>query len=565
MPVAVARLFPGSFKLFLCLAAMSLAGCAMPGARSTAVKLDRAPIQIALGQVRPPLEYRIVSFHKGKADKRLVKLAAELGFNGVQIQLEGSTVDGVIEFKEYDKKEHLVDYCHSLGMKVTVWVHELSDIPGPWMPESFGAVTADNDDLWDYLDERYDWLFEQVLPNIDGICLTVVETEVRVTDPQVMTRLVQVIRGACDRHGKSLQVRTFVWYPDEFAGVMAAVDALPRDTVIMSKCVPQDWNLRGIDASEIGHVGGRKQIEEFDVCGEYFLRDYVANAMLPTLQRQFDYGIAHGIDGICVRVDRDDNTVLNGPNEVNLWALGMFADGATDKVDDVWNAWATNRYGAAAAPGVIRALRPTGDVVAEMLDLGPFTFGDTRKFPPLGDEDIFGQNFQSYWWDWRYLFPHEQAELGAPAFTADVLKSHRAAMEEADQCLLNLEAVRDKLSAADYQILRTKLLTNKVQIDFRTPMAMAVLHYRRMISTDDPAERAAMDQAIQQDLHKLRQVALPIYDPPREISYLGQKWEVGAPEAYSREAIYRWAYDMDLLRMGEDPRDTDHRRRSIWH
>jgi hypothetical protein len=392
-----------------------------------------------------------------------------------------------------------------------------------------------------------------------------VETEIRVTDAAVMSKLVDVVRRACDRHGKSLQVRTFVWYPDEFAGVMGAVKQLPPDTVIMSKCVPQDWNIRGVDAAEIGDVGGRPQIEEFDVCGEYFLRDYVANCMPALLKRQFDYGVQHNISGICVRVDRDDNTVLNEPNEVNLWTLGMLADGATDNLDEIWGAWASNRFGAAAAPGVVRALKPAGDVVAELLSLGPFSFGDTRKFPPLGDEDVFGQLHQSYWWNAAYVPIHRRAELGDAGFTHDVQAAKLAAMKVADGCVQDIESAKAALSPEDYAILKTKLLTNKVQLAFRTPMAMAVLHYRRMISTDDYTERDAMDQAMQEDLNQLRAVALPIYDKPKEINYLGQKWEVGAPEDYYRDSIYLWAHDMDMLRLGEDPRDPNHRRRSIWH
>jgi hypothetical protein len=527
--------------------------------------LLRQPIQIEMGKIRPPLKYRIISFHRGRADKRLIRLAAELGFNGVQIQIEGSTLDGLKAFKEYDDKEHLIDFCHSLGMQVTIWVHELSDVPDEWMPESFGPITTDNSLLWAYLDARYEWVLHDVIPKIDGLCLTVVETQIRVTDAKVMLKLVDVLRRACDRHGKSLQVRTFVWYPDEFAGVMGAVKQLPTDTVIMSKCVPQDWNIRGVDASEIGDVGGRPQIEEYDIAGEYYLRDHVANCMPALLKRQFDYGMEHGVSGICLRVDRDDSTILNEPNEVNLWTMGMLAGGVTDNLDDVWNAWATNRFGAAAAPGVISALKPAGDVVSELLSVGPFSFGDTRKFPPLGDEDIFGQLHQNYWWNAAYIPIHNQAEWGDPAFVTQVLSAKQSALKLADQCLQNLESAREALSAQDYAILKTKLLTNKVQLQFRMWMVMADLHYRRMIGTDDETERDAMDRALQNDLTQLRTVSMPIYPKPTEINYLGQTWEIGPPEDYSREAVFKWAYDMDMLRLGEDPRDPTHRHHSIWH
>jgi hypothetical protein len=183
----------------------------------------------------------------------------------------------------------------------------------------------------------------------------------------------------------------------------------------------------------------------------------------------------------------------------------------------------------------------------------------------LGDQDIFASLNQNYWWDASYVPLHDKAEVGDPDFTRGVLVAKTSALKEADQCLQYLEDTKAMLSPQDYAILKTKLLTDKVQLQFRTPMVMAVLHYRRMISTDDDAERDEMDRAMQEDLRELRAVAMPIYEKPREIKYLDKTWEVGPPEDVNREAIYHWAHDMDLLRMGEDPRNPYHRRRSIWH
>jgi hypothetical protein len=524
-------------------------------------QLPRPPIHLQLGKLRPPLPYRIVSFHRGRASKQLIRLAAQLGFNGVQFQIEGSTLDGVTDFAQRDQQEHLVDFCHSLGMTVTLWVHELSDLPPPWLPESLGPPSADNTALWQLLQNRYDTMLRDVVPQIDGLCLTVVETQVRATDPAVLLRLCNLLRGECDKYNKSFMVRTFVWYPREFARVMAAVNQLPGDTVIMSKCVPQDWQLRGMDAAEIGNVGGRPQIEEFDVAGEYFLRNAVANCMCALLQRQFNYGLSHNISGICVRVDRDDDDVLEQPNEVNLWTLAMLAGGVTDNLNDVWRAWAFNRYPAAAAPGVIDALRPTGDVVAEMLSIGPFAFADTRRFPPpLADEDLFGQNQQNWWWDPRYEPAHQAAETGDPAFTAAVESAKATALQRARLCLSRLNQVRDQLSPADDAILYTRLITNQVQLCIRAPMALAELHYRRMITTADPAERERMNLAMLDDLDAVREAAGAVYPVPQRIIWMGKEWEVGAPQGVPREAIFRWAYDMDLLRRNIDPRPPQPRR-----
>jgi hypothetical protein len=538
---------------------ITLCGCQSTRKTASATKPDptatlRDPIKIETGKVREPLPYRIVSFHKGRADKRLIRLAHELGFNGVQIQIEGSTVKGIKEFAKYDAKEHLVDYCHSLGMKVTLWVHELSDVPYPWMPEWLGPVTTDNPAIWSLLDARYEWMLSQAVPNVDGLVLTVVETYIRATDTNVMVKLAQLLREKCDKHHKSLIVRTFVWYPEEFKNVMAAVDKLPQDQVIMSKCVPQDWNLRGMDALEIGDVGGRPQIEEFDVAGEYFLKSTVPNCMPDLLKRQFDYGVSKGIQGICVRVDRDDASVLHEPNEVNLWALGMLASGAADNVDDIWQAWATNRFGKAAAPGVIRTLRPAGDVVAEMLSIGSFSFGDTRRFPPLGDEDFLGQLHQNWWWDDKYSDEHFKAEAGDEAYTNQIAIAKNRASSLAQSCLMDLDLVKDKLKSEDYEILRTRLLTTKAQMDLRGPMAVAVLDYRRLANATTDDARDSADAALQGDLARLWTAAYPPWKAPEEITHLGRTWQVGEPEEVWRDAIYSWIWKMDQLRRGEDPR-----------
>ena len=533
------------------------------GGRPTSQPADvwlRPPIEVQTGKVRPALAYRIVSFHRGRADKRLVRLAAQLGFNGVMIQVEGSTIDGIKQFAQREKQEHLIDFCHKLGMKVWIWVHELSDVPEQWMPDWLGPVTVDNQALWAALDTRYDWMLREVIPDVDGLVLTVVETQIRVTDPGVMLKLAEVLRRNCDKYNKSLMVRTFVWYPEEFAGVMEAVNKLPPDTLIMSKCVPQDWQMRGAFAAEIGQVGGRPQIIEYDVAGEYFLRDRVANCMPELLKRHFDHGLKNNVSGICVRVDRDDSSVLDEPSEVNLWALGMLSAGATDDLEEIWGAWAVNRFGKEAAAGVVAALKPAQEVVAELLSIGPFSFGDTRKFPPLGDEEIFGQNWQNWWWDASYAPLRQKAEEGEADFTRQVQDAKTKARQQAELCLLNLDLVRERLAPADYAILRTRLLGNKIQLDFRAPMAMAVLHYRRMFYAKNEAERQAMDQAMQADLAQLRMAAYPEYGPPDEIKHLDRTWKVGVPEGIQRQAIYRWAWQMDLLRQGEDPRLTWHGR-----
>ena len=121
--------------------------------------------------------------------------------------------------------------------RAPVWVHELSDLPGQWMPEYLGTESAENEKLFDFLSKRYEWILGTAIPNVDGLVLTVVETQVRATQSPILLRLCDLISKKCREHGKQFVLRTFVWHPDELSGVMGAVNQLPHDTMLMSKWV----------------------------------------------------------------------------------------------------------------------------------------------------------------------------------------------------------------------------------------------------------------------------------------------------------------------------------------
>ncbi|HVT82301.1 MAG TPA: hypothetical protein VHM90_16785 [Phycisphaerae bacterium] len=506
---------------------------------------------IPIGKVRPALPTRIVSFHRGRADKNLIKLASQLGFNGVQFQIEGSNEAGIREFAARDANEHLVDYCHSLGMKVTVWVHEVSDMPSLLSPNYPGPVSVDNQKIWDILEQRYEWILKDAIPAVDGLVLTTVETQVNATDSALMLKLVNLIDRKCREHGKSLIVRTFVWRPDELESVMGAVKKMPEDITVMTKIVAQDWQMRGTYAAELGAVGGRPQIVEFDVAGEYFLTNSVANCMVDLLHRQFDYAVAKGAQGICVRVDRGDDSVLFEPSEVNLWALGMLAAGATSDGNEIWNRWATYRYGASAAPGIVKTLKPTSEVIAEMLSVGPFTLGDTRLYSgatrsylPQPTADIFSQNWQNWKWDPAKYSPiRDQAETGDSGFVAELQKQKAAALALAEQSLRDLEDVRSKLTERDYRILYTRLISNKAHLQFRTIVALAAEHYRQYQNAKTPQEIAAAAAAYKKDMADAKTLAdsLHAYPKMESIQYAGKWWQVNYPPNITPEEIIGWA------------------------
>ena len=333
----------------------------------------------------------------------LIKLAKEVGYNGVQIQTENGTLKPLEKFAEYNQRTHLVENCHQLGMQVSIWIHELNDIPDEFLlkPDAgklkpgeivcnYGFTGAEkivlniNDPkLWALLDTRYDYILTKLIPDVDVLVLTVTETQVHATNPELFVPLVRFLDDKCRKHGKQFQVRTFVWHPEDLDNLMTTIQKLPQDVMVMSKCVPQDWHLRSINSPELGQVGNRGQIEEWDVEGEYFGLNKLVNCMSGLLQRQFDYGMSQGIKGICVRVDRDNQSVLHQPSEANMWALGLLASGRATTLEQVWKTWATNRYGSDAGLAVIPALIHTTEVVQEALYIENFSFGDGRGKPSM--------------------------------------------------------------------------------------------------------------------------------------------------------------------------------------
>ncbi len=493
-----------------------------------------------VGEVREPLEYRIVSFHRGRANKEVIKQASRLGYNGVMIQLEGDNMTRLEEFAALDKKEHYIELCHELGMDITLWVHELSSIP-----DDIGEISPDNDKLWELIDKRYDYVLGELLPDIDGLVLTVVETQYNATDPGLLGKLTEIIDQKTRKYDKDFIMRTFTWRPDELAEMMVTVEKLPSDVIIMSKCVPQDWQMRGTHNPTIGNVDGRKQIVEYDVAGEYFFTDHVANAMPALVKHYFDYGLTKGVDGVCARVDRGTAEVWLAPQEVNMWALGMLASGMTDSLEDIWHKWATERYGSDLADDIIEILKPTQKVVTEIVNIGPFSHGDTRYRPSFVNERIFSNTHQPQHWDKSYMPAFEKASVGDPDFTRKVRVQKRKAAQLARKSLEQLEAIQDKMNPVEYDILHTKLWTNQVLLEMRTPVHLAILKFKRLVNIKDKEEQAQLASEIRELLKTTKGVIDRPFPELRHIRYKGKWFRVGSPTRLQKEEYDLWIRKME--------------------
>ena len=335
------------------------------------------------------ISYRSVSFHI-EPDSQMIQRAAQLGFNDVCIQTEGNTRKRLQQIRELEKEKGYMAYAKSLGMTTSLWMREISNYD-----EALGPVSIKNDTFWSKTASKYDHYFIELVPEVDYVVFTVVESQFNIADNKaILNKMIALVNDKCKEYGKKLILRTFVHHPNELDTLEKQLSSLPEDVAIMSKYVESDWNLRGPHHRLIGKVGGRDQIIELDIVGEYFRVTYVPNCFTDNLASRFNYWKDQGIDGISVRVTREPrpgawweplifpHSIYAEPNEVNLWALGYLATGKKNAVDKAWEDFVKFYFGENHTNKIINILRPQGNILSAALNVGTSPFGCLRlKIP----------------------------------------------------------------------------------------------------------------------------------------------------------------------------------------
>jgi hypothetical protein len=351
-----------------------------------------------------------------------------------------------------------------------------------------------------------------------------VESQLWVTgDAKVLTKLVTVINDECRKAGKKLIFRTFLWYVKEADVVMESLKNLPDDVIVMSKCVPQDWHLRGIDNPFIGKAGKRDQYVEFDTAGEYFKLDHVACARTDVLKRQLEYAEKNNCDGINVRVDRYGATPWGQAQEVNLWFLGLHASGQCKDEMEIWNRYATKTFGTKASPVMIKALYPTGDVIAESVCVERESFGYTRDVIPMRNpKNPFDVLHSPAKWDPSLKPLYDKIIVGDPEIIERKQKAFDEHLAVANRSLALIDSVKDDLAEGAYPFFKWKLEENKFVLE------MFIRH------TNDPQEQRELKKQVDQHLGAFRK----LYD-----SETGKTLEVtwrGKTHSLRRGSLHDW-------------------------
>ena len=441
---------------------------------------------------------------KFQLDRNLLRLSSELGFNDVTIQTEGRMAGLPEAIRRWADETGNLQAILDLGMTISLWVREFQDHePG------IGEISVENQELWSAVRRRYRRLLTHTLPEVDYLVLTVVESEINVSDdPEILGKLVTSINDECRAADKTLIFRTCVWFPEEMEVMERAIAMIPDDVIVMSKCVPQDWHLRGVDNPIIGRVGKLRQYIEFDIAGEYNKLTNLACAYTGILESRIDFIEGKGCTGVAVRVDRYGSTVYGQAQEANLWFLGLRTSGAVLDADEAWKRYTETVFGKQAAPAMEAALRPTGEVVAEAISVDRESYGYSRDYRPAGRnmENPFDVHHSPAKWDPDLLPIYERIIRGDPAVIRAKTRAYEKARESAILSRTAIDNVAFELPAGAYVFFSWKLEENIFHLDMFCNMELAWLKAAYVRHGEGDTEASRMATEIEGHLSLLRRV-----------------------------------------------------------
>lgn len=457
------------------------------------------------------IPFRSISFHQSNPDLDLIRLAARLGFNNVELQTEhpqfrkwlgltGSEEDedggaftlqqvpGLQAVRRHVEQAGLFEELKKLGMSLSLWTRELEDIDPAW-----GDISLDNERLWNELRQRYDYFLGELFPELKYLWVTVAESRTWVTDPAIISKIYTVILDSCRAHDCTLVARAFA-YENQREGLVGALQKLPEDVVIGTKYGPRDWHMRGIPNPATGVFTGHREFVEEDICGEYYFTNAAANCMADHFLPRFEHCVNLGVEGFVLRVNRgwdmgenQQGSIYGEVQEANLWAWAHCLNGHGREIDVPLLAWASATFPEKIAEEAVEIFRPTGRVIEEAVCCGPEPFGDTRidvpalrqtggvmgwqrkpylKAQRFSDEDAerFKSADGSHKWplhisplhETRASHPHD------PSFLADY---HRYRKGEPSAIAEKTEGCATQLQSIERSIARWRTLQEKMPAD----------------------------------------------------------------------------------------------------
>ena len=307
-------------------------------------------------------------------------------YNINHLQLSHSIVMDLRDVKKEavaKKVNYLAAKAHDEGIgEVTIWDHSLYGLN--YYPDQFktgpnGTIDLDNPEFWRWIKEDYRNMLDLV-PGIDGIILTFIETGAHVedqyskvlkTEEEKLAAMVDTLASVIiDEFNLRLYIRTFIYTRAELGSLLKAIALVKNPGVrVMTKEVPHDFFLTHPVSKFVKDINA-PVIIEFDAAHEYNGQSVIASIFPEIhLKRWQYYSTLDNVIGYVARTDRYNNTsIIGNPAELNLFALKM----ATSETkimdpDSVYNEFIKMNYGPECIPYLKPALGNSSEIILSSL------------------------------------------------------------------------------------------------------------------------------------------------------------------------------------------------------
>lgn len=384
--------------------------------RISVAALTLAALMLAVGVITASTEHgplgaeqairgwTILSDHEAEAQ---AVIAAAPAYRINHLQLSHQVVQDLREIREPERRakvRRLVAAAHGAGIQeVVLWDHALYDLdyyPARFRTGPGGTIDLDSAAFWEWLRQDYRELLDLV-PDVDGLVLTFIETGARAErqhSAKLATsqdKLAAVVNAVADvvigERRLNLYARTFSYTHEEYDHIVGAVAKFTRPEIrLMMKETPHDFFLTHPNDFFAGTIA-RPTLVELDTGAEFNGQGIIANTWPEhILARARDLLKRPHVTGYVARTDRYGTTrIIGRPSEINLFALARYAEEPQVTAEEVYDAFITKRYGAAAVAHVKAAFRNAFDIVTSTL----YTLGTNTANHSALDYDPYSSSY----------------------------------------------------------------------------------------------------------------------------------------------------------------------------
>jgi hypothetical protein len=419
--------------------------------------------------------------------------------------------------KRGEQLRALAKQAQDEGLRVWIWVHELEyDVPARYCEDD--AINIDLPGFWDWLQNKYD-KFCRDFPEFNGIILTFHETEYKIfNDDQVISELsmperfakmINTIDAALARHDKDFVVRSFLYEPRQMEWFAEGIKNVSQRIILQSKCVPHDWQPFYPHNPMIGKFPDRPLIVEFDCSSEFTGR----NNIPWTCPHYFEYRWRYdqqqpGVVGYNARLDHAGYDALYTPNEINIYALYRLVEDPDVTADQIWDEWTVKHYGAAAAPWIKKALKPSFEIVNLSYFILGFWITDHSELPSYGyAKSHISSRSIAKWKPDEPGYQELERHLNHPDpdLLERILAEKDMALAMADEAVHHLNQARPYLSGEQYDDLFRRLnLLRRVAYIWKLYAEAFFGHLVQMAGHEVPGLRNRIERALEAMEHQAR-------------------------------------------------------------